>query len=550
MKAADIFVRALENEGVEYLFGLPGEENLRFLNSIKNSKQIKFILTRHEQSAGFMAATLGRLTGKPGVCLSTLGPGAMNLVTAAGYAKLGGMPMIMITGQKPIKIGKQGQFQIIDAVELMRGITKFTKSIVDGNNVSFLVREAFRVATEERPGPVHIELPEDIANEEVSNGDYIHTPSYVRRPIPDEKAVNKAVELIQKAKHPLLLIGSGANRKLTSKILTELINKFGFYFITTQMGKGVIDERNPCYLGCAALSQGDFLHCAIKKADLIINVGHDIIEKPPFFMEQDENKKVIHINYFTASVDRVYFPQIEIIGDIANSIWQIMEKIKAHFNWDFSYFKSLKEKLDQDLNKKADIDKFPMIPQFIVKEIRDVMPEDGIICLDNGLYKIWFARNYKAYFQNTVLLDNALATMGAGLPSAIAAKIICPEKKILAVCGDGGFMMNSQEIETALRLNLDITCLILRDDRYGMILWKQKAMELPHFGLDFGNPDFVKYARSYGAKGFRVENPKEFKPLLKKCLFSKGINIIDVPIDYISHDEIFPKNIEDNICSI
>jgi len=548
MKASDVFIKALENEGVEYIFGVPGEENLHLLESLRKSTQIKFILVRHEQAAGFMAATVGRLTGKPGVCLSTLGPGAMNLVTAAGYAKLGGMPMVLVTGQKPIKIGKQGQFQIIDVVQMMHGITKFSKTIIDGHNISFSIREAFRVASEERPGPVHLELPEDIAVEEVD--EVIYQPSYVRRPVAEEKAIEMAVKAIMQAKHPLILIGSGANRKRTSKILHEFMDKFGFYFITTQMGKGVVDEKSLHYLGCAALSDNDYLHCAIQKADLIINIGHDIIEKPPFFMEHDAHKKVIHINFFTASVDRVYFPQIEVIGDIANSIWQIKEKLKKNENWDFSYFSHLKDKLHNEIHKNDWDEIFPLIPQFIVRTVRDVMPDDGILCLDNGMYKIWFARNYPAYLPDTVLLDNALATMGAGLASAVAAKIISPDKKVVAVCGDGGFMMNSQELETAMRLNLDLTVLILRDDRYGMILWKQQAMGLPEFGLDYGNPDFVKYAQSYGAKGFRVQGSVELLPLLKDCINSKGLNLIDVPIDYTSSNNGLTNNFKKEGCNL
>ncbi len=548
MKASDLFVKALENEGVEYIFGIPGEENLHLMDSLRKSTKIRFILTRHEQAAGFMAATLGRLTGKPGVCLSTLGPGAMNLVTAAGYAKLGGMPMIMITGQKPIKIGKQGQFQIVDIVQMMHGITKFSKTIVDGHNISFSIREAFRVASEERPGPVHLELPEDIAVEEVD--EEIYQPGYARRPVAEEKAVSKAVKDIMRAKHPLLLIGSGANRKRTSNMLHEFIEKLGIFFITTQMGKGVVDERSPYYLGCAALSDNDYLHCAIQKADLIINVGHDIIEKPPFFMKHYENKKVIHINFFSASVDRVYFPQIEVIGDIANAIWQIKERLHKKEHWDFSHYKFLKDKLHREIHKNDWDATFPLMPQYIVRSVRDIMPDDGILCLDNGMYKIWFARNYPAYFPNTALLDNALATMGAGLPSAIAAKLIYPQKKVVAVCGDGGFMMNSQEIETAIRLNLDLTVLILRDDRYGMILWKQQGLGLPEFGLDYGNPDFVKYAESYGANGFRALSSGDFPPLLERCIHSKGLSIIDVPIDYRSPASALPKCLKKEDCNM
>ena len=540
MKASDLFIKALEEEGVEYIFGIPGEENLDFLNSLKDSKKIKLILTRHEQGAGFMASTLGRLTGKVGVCLSTLGPGATNFVTAAAYAQLGGMPMLMITGQKPIKSSKQGQFQIVDIVDMMKPLTKYTRQIVSGDTIPSRVREAFRLALEEKPGAVHLELPEDIADED-SDVPLIKSSS-VRRPVAEEKAILKAVELIQNAKSPLLLIGAGSNRKMTSKMLLEFVEKTGIPFFTTQMGKGVIDERHPLCLGCAALSSKDFVHRAIDKADLIINVGHDVVEKPPFFMTPG-GVKVLHINFFTASVDPVYFPQAEIVGDIANSIWQITQKIKNNPSWDFNYFKVVKKAVDDNLLEGTTDNRFPIYPQRMVKEIRDLLPEDGIIALDNGVYKIWFARNYRAYQSNTVLLDNALATMGAGLPSAIASKIVFPHKKVIAICGDGGFMMNSQEMETAVRLGIDLVVLILRDNAYGMIKWKQANMGFDNWGLDYGNPDFVKYAESYGAKGFRPTSVDDFKSILEKCINSKGVNLIDLSIDYSENDRILNKEL-------
>ncbi|MBD3822513.1 MAG: acetolactate synthase large subunit, partial [Thiotrichales bacterium] len=293
MKASDLFVKALEAEGVEYIFGIPGEENLDVLNSLKHSP-IQLIITRHEQAAGFMAATYGRLTGKAGVCLSTLGPGATNLVTAAAYANLGAMPMVMITGQKPIKSSKQGRFQIIDVVNLMEPITKYSCQITSGQVIPARVREAFHVAQTERPGATHLELPEDIAIEETDVQIIEHSTH--RRPIAENKAVEKAVEMIQKAKSPLILVGAGANRKTSGKMLRQFIDKTGIPFFTTQMGKGVIDERHHLYLGCAALSDNDFVHAAIRSTDLIINVGHDVVEKPPFFMKPD-GFKVIHINY-------------------------------------------------------------------------------------------------------------------------------------------------------------------------------------------------------------------------------------------------------------
>jgi acetolactate synthase I/II/III large subunit len=540
MKASDLFIKALEEEGVEYIFGIPGEENLDFLNSLKDSKKIKLILTRHEQGAGFMAATLGRLTGKVGVCLSTLGPGATNFVTAAAYAQLGGMPMLMITGQKPIKSSKQGQFQIVDIVDMMKPLTKYTRQIVSGDTIPSRVREAFRLALEEKPGAVHLELPEDIADEDTDVP--LIQKSTIRRAIAEEKAIQVAVNLIEKAKSPLLLIGAGANRKMTSKMLLEFVTKTGIPFFSTQMGKGVIDERNPLCLGCAALSSKDFVHRAIEKADLIINVGHDVVEKPPFFMKPD-GVQVLHINFFGASVDPVYFPQAEIVGDIANSIWQITQKIKPQSSWDFAYFKKVKGIIDENLAEGTTDNRFPIYPQRMVAEIRKLLPEDGIIALDNGVYKIWFARNYRAYQSNTVLLDNALATMGAGLPSAIGSKIVFPQKKVISICGDGGFMMNSQEMETAVRLGIDLVVIILRDNAYGMIKWKQANMGFANFGLDYGNPDFVKYAESYGAKGYRPNSVDDFTSTLESCLHAKGVHLIELAIDYSENDRILNKEI-------
>ncbi|MCH8840854.1 MAG: acetolactate synthase large subunit, partial [Planctomycetes bacterium] len=416
MKASDLFVQALENEKVQYLFGIPGEENLDLLDSLSRS-QIKLILTRHEQAAGFMAATYGRLTGKAGVCLSTLGPGATNLVTAAAYAQLGGMPMLMITGQKPIKSSKQGQFQIVDIVDTMRPLTKYTHQIVSGEIIPSRIREAFRLAEEERPGAAHLELPEDIAREQTSAAPL--EASYARRPSAEEKSIGAAIERIEAAKHPLLVIGAAANRRLTSRMLRQFVQQTEIPFVSTQMGKGVITEEDPHFLGNAALSDGDFVHRAIDHADLIINVGHDVIEKPPFFMHEG-GVQVIHVNFFSAQVDPVYFPQVEVIGDIANSIWQFNERLAKQASWDFSYFNKVREASDAHQREGADDARFPVYPQRIVADVRRVMPSDGIIALDNGVYKIWFARNYKARAPNTVLLDNAFASLGAGLPSAMA----------------------------------------------------------------------------------------------------------------------------------
>ncbi len=541
-KASDLFIACLEDEGVEYIFGVPGEENLDFLDSLSRSKQIKLILTRHEQGAGFMAATYGRHTGKTGVCLATLGPGATNLVTAAAYATLGGMPMMMITGQKPIKKSKQGRFQILDVVAMMGPITKYTHQMAASDNIPSRVREAFRLAEEEKPGAVHIELPEDIADEHTDALPIKRSVS--RRPSADPKAVRAAVQALENAKSPVLVIGAGANRTMTSRMLLQFIEKTGIPFLTTQLGKGVIDERHPKFLGCAALSAGDFVHRAVEASDCIVNIGHDVIEKPPFFMKPG-GAQVIHISSKTAEVDPVYFPGIEVIGDIANAIWQMKEDIVPSGSWNCGAMLDYrKAEVEHTVSLSSDT-RFPIFPPHAVQQVRDVMPDDGIICLDNGVYKIWFARGYAAHRPNTVLLDNALATMGAGLPSAMMSAMVYPDRKVMAICGDGGFMMNSQEMETAVRLGLNITVLILRDDSYGMIRWKQANMGFADWGLTYGNPDFVKYAESYGANGHRVESAAHLTELLKHCRDTPGVHLIDCPVDYSENDSILNHQIKE-----
>ena len=377
MKASDLMVRALEQEGVEYIFGIPGEENLDLLESLRHSN-IRLVVTRHEQGAGFMAATVGRLTGRTGVCLSTLGPGASNLVTPAAYAQLGAMPMLMITGQKPIKTSKQGHFQIVDVVEMMGPVSKFAHQIVHGGNIPSRVREAFRIAEQERPGAVHLELPEDIAAEEVPD-EFLFPVERIRRPAAESKAVALATDCIEKAKRPLLLIGAGANRTMTSKMLQRFVEKTGIVFFTTQMGKGVLDERSELCLGTAALSDNDYLHHAAADADLIINVGHDVVEKPPFFMQPSGGPEVIHVNYTPAQADPVYFPRYQVIGDVANAIWQIGERITKQAHWESACFLGAKQRHAPLLEARSDSDEFPIKPQRLVRDVRAAMPDDGII---------------------------------------------------------------------------------------------------------------------------------------------------------------------------
>lgn len=547
MKTSDLLIKALENEGVEYIFGIPGEENLDLLESLSNSN-IQLVLTRHEQGAGFMAAAYGRLTGKTGVCLATLGPGATNFITCASYALLGGMPILFITGQKPIKKSKQARFQIIDVISSMRPVTKFTKQIVDGNNVPSLIRECFRIAESEKPGPCHLELPEDIAAENVDRIPFDVVK--VDPPGASNDSIQSAAKMIEKAKLPLICIASGANRNKCHDAIANFVNKTGLYFFSTQMGKGSVDERHQKCLGTAALSDNDYIHCAIEKADLIINIGHDVSEKPPFFMQQNSDTKVIHLSYHQAQMDDVYFPHHEVIGCLNANLTSLAKAIEESSRWDFSFFEKTKKEIDEHLFNRSNQDSFPNTPQRIVSDIRSIVPDDGIISLDNGMYKIWFARNYPAYQSNTLLLDNALASMGAGLPAAIGAKLAYPERKVVAVCGDGGFMMNSQEMETAIRLSLDLVVIVINDQSYGMIKWKQASMNFKNFGLDFKNPDFVKYAESYGAKGTRIKASGELTEVVKNAFDEGGVHLIDLPIDYSENMKVFNEELKDKVCLV
>jgi acetolactate synthase I/II/III large subunit len=534
-KGSDLLVAALESEGVERIFGIPGEENLDVVESIRSSS-IELVLTRHEQAAAFMAATHGRLTGRPGVCISTLGPGALNFSTGAAYAHLGAMPMIMLTGQKAIMTARQARFQIVDVIASMKPLTKMTRQIVSAASIPAIVREAFRVATEERPGPVHLELPEDVAGEEVDPVPLI-PPHPVDIPVAHPAALDRAAEMILHAKNPLIMLGAAASRPRLAEHLSAFVQRTRLPFFTTQMGKGSVAGGSNLYMGTAALSEGDYVHRAVNRADLIVAVGHDTIEKPPFIMGEG-GPQVIHVGFMPANVEQVYAPQAEVIGDVGPSLALLADRLEGKLQPGQSDLLGLRAGILEHINDRATEDRFPVTPQRLVHDVRAVMPEDGIVCLDNGMYKIWFARNYRTRVANTLLLDNALATMGAGLPSAMMAKLLYPGRRVMAVCGDGGFMMNSQEMETAVRLGLDLVVLILDDSAYGMIRWKQAADGFPDYGLTFGNPDFVKYAESYGARGWRVTATDDLVPTLEQAFTAGGVHVVAVPIDYSENTRV------------
>ncbi len=534
-KGSDLLVAALENEGVDRIFGVPGEENLDFLESLRNSS-IELVLTRHEQAAAFMAATHGRLTGRPGVCLATLGPGALNFSTGAAYAHLGAWPMILITGQKAVMSAKQARFQIVDIVASMKPLTKMTRQIVSAAAIPATVRDAFRVAMEERPGPVHLELPEDIAGEEVDDVPVIPVHP-LERPIAHAAALDRAAEAILAAKRPLVMIGAACSRPWLTESLSTFVARTRLPFFNTQMGKGAVTGGSNLYMGTAALSEGDYVHEAVARADLIIAIGHDTVEKPPFLMKGKGGPKVIHVGFQSATVEQVYHPDIEVIGDIGATVDGLAERLEGKVSEDQGMV-DLRQKILSRLNDRAEEDRFPVTPQRLVHDVREAMPEDGIVCLDNGMYKIWFARNYRTHVANTLLLDNALATMGAGLPSAMMASMLYPDRRVLAVCGDGGFMMNSQEMETAVRLGLNLVVIILNDSAYGMIRWKQAVDGFEDFGMRFGNPDFVRYAEAYGAKGSRVTSVEALVPTIEAAFAGGGVHLLDVPIDYSENTRV------------
>ena len=541
MKASDLFIKILEQKWVDTIYGVPGEENLDLLDSIGHSS-IKLILTRNEQTAVFMAATYWRFTWKPGVALATLWPWATNMMTWVAYAQLGGLPLIVVTGQKPQNHSKQGAFQIIDVVGMMKPVTKCATSIVSGERIPYILENAFRIAEEEKPGAVHLELPEDIAAEEVPE-EYAIVDLWVkkiRRPVADYKAIPELIEELEKAKTPVILIGAGANRKRITTYLTKFIEKYNIPYFTSQMGKWVVEGRQENYLGTAALTSGDYIHDAIAESDLILSVGYDNAEKPTDILGI-HGKPVININFMKSNFDYVYSPYLDIIWDIGNIFWQLCEEKIDASHWDFSKIYEINSRNQERIKENISLeDDFSyMMPRRLAKELREVLADEDILTLDNWLYKVWLARNYPARKPNTILLDNALATMGAWYASAMEAKRLNPEVNVVCVTGDGGLVMNLWDLETIIRLKLDITIVILNNSSYWMIKWKQQGWGFEDYGLDFGNMDYIKLAESFGATGYKVEKKEDFKWILEKTLWETWLKIIDLDFDYPQDGKIF-----------
>jgi acetolactate synthase I/II/III large subunit len=538
---AQVLVRCLEAHGVQQIFGLPGEENLDLVEALRTSS-IELIVTRNEQTAVFMAATYGRLTWLPWVALATLWPWATNMMTWVAYAQLWAMPLIVLTGQKPLRFSKQAKFQIIDVCAMMKPITKLTRSIAEWAQIPSLVAQAFALAQEERPGVVHLELPEDIAALPV---DSVYASPIIgekiRRPIPDEKSMSLLMTTIVQANHPLIVVGAWANRKRISKYLTAWIQKNNIPFFTSQMGKGVVDERLPQYIWTAALTDHDTLHKAIRCADLIIAIWHDTIEKPTHNLFTTKTK-LIHINFSPADYDTLYAPSLQVIGDIGNTMRQLSQ---ADFSDAWRDHTPIYEAARQHL---ASIDHNPTTPtnstnstnstshsvepRWLIHHLRSILEPDDILALDNGLFKVWFARNYRCYRPNTLLLDNALATMGAWYASALTAKMLYPDRRVIAVVGDGWLVMNLGDLQTAVASWVALTILILNDHAYGMIKWKQHELGHHEFGMDLQNPDFVLLAQAFGAQGYRVETIETLQQTILQAEAQPWIKLIDIRFAY------------------
>src|SRR5499433_2950591 len=527
MKASDLIVQCLENEGVRYVFGLPGEEILDILDSLLGSA-ITFVPTRHEQGAAFMADAYGRLTGRAGVCLATLGPGATNLATGVGDANLDRAPLVAISGQAGRDRVHKESHQRVDIVAALRPLTKWNTHVETAAVIPEVIRKAFKLAVAEKPGACHIEVPEDVAGEMVE-GTPLSTER-ARRPSPDRPALQTAARLIESASFPLIFAGNGVIRGGASPELRELARSHGIPVVHTFMAKGSMPYDDDLCLLSAGLQARDYISCGFDKADLIIAVGYDPVEYAPKFWNPDRKKPIIHVDFTPAEVDSFYQPAVEMVADVREALELLNNLVTGQK--DPAPFLTLRRFILEQLEEGATDDSFPLTPQRILRDLRAHLGRDDILISDVGSHKLWIARTYPAYEPNTVLISNGFAAMGFALPAAISAKLVHPERKVVAVSGDGGFLMNCQELETARRLGLAIVNVIFRDGGYHLIQWKQRTHLGRESGVTFGNPDFVELARAFGAKGYRVESARACGPILAEALAHPGPSIVDVPVDY------------------
>jgi len=526
MKGSELIVASLENEGVEYIFGLPGEENMYVLDALLGSS-IRFVMTRHEQGAAFMANIYGRLTGKAGACLSTLGPGATNLITGIAEANMDRAPLVALTGQVGLDSMHKESHQYLDIVSLFRTITKWNTSLRIPDMIPETIRKAFKLAQTEKTGATHIEIPEDIAKLNANEA-----PLLVQFPHPGQASpeqIERAARVISEAVSPVVLAGNGAIRGRASESLTRFAEKLNIPVVTTFMGKGLISDNHPLSLGAIGLQAHDYVNFGLDQADVVIAVGYDLVEYSPRLWNPLRDKKIIHMDMSPAEVDAFYIVSVGIVGDISSSL----DNLAATGSPRQSHHSSkMHQLLLDEIEQYRDDTSVPLKPQKIISDLRSVLSEDDIVISDVGAHKIWLARMYPCYQPNTCIISNGFSSMGIAVPGAVAAKLIYPNRRIVAVTGDGGFLMNSQEMETAARVGTSFVVLILNDRTYGLIKWKQ----IDNFGraayVDFKNPDFVRYAESFGAKGYRIETASELVPTLKTALNENTIAVIDCPVDF------------------
>ena len=533
MKASDLFVRCLENEAVERIFGLPGEENADLMMSLKDSR-IDFVLCRHEQAAAFMADVYGRLTGKAGVCLGTLGPGATNLITGVADANMDRAPLVVITGQADTRRQHKESHQAMDVVGMFRPVTKWAQQIVHPDNIPEMVRKAFKLAEMEKPGACHLELPEDIAAQETEAAPL--TFRKLRRPAPDGKIMDQAMDLIRSAERPLILAGNGAIRKRAAKQLQIFSHRTGIPVINTFMAKGAIPRSDDHCLFTVGLQSHDYTSKALHDADLVITVGYDVVEYHPRLWNHGAPKKILHIDFLPAEVDDHYRVEVEVNADIANALWQLNERLAAESDsplFDASRHADVRRALLADFSEYQDDDTEGLIkPQKVLWDVREFLGPSDIVLSDVGAHKMWIGRYYQADEPNTCLISNGFCSMGFALPGAIAAKITHPDRKVLAICGDAGALMNIQDLETAKRLGVNIVVMVWVDHAYGLIEWKQQAQFGDHTDLTFGNPDWVMLAEAFGCKGIYVDSSSELLGALEEAFGAETPVILALPIDY------------------
>ena len=535
MKASDLFVRCLEEEGVRYIFGIPGEENADVMISLMESR-IEFVLCRHEQAAAFMADAYGRLTGQAGVCLGTLGPGATNLVTGVADANMDRAPLVCIIGQADTERLHKESHQNMNSVEMYRPITKWAQSVNHSDSIPEIARKAFKLAEAEKPGAVLIELPEDIAKTQSRMRPIRRLKT--RRPGADHKAVAQAVDIIAGAKQPIILAGNGAVRKRAAQQLMRLAGNTGVGVVTTFMGKGAIPRSDPHCLFTVGLQGKDHILGALCDADVIVSVGYDLVEYSPSFWNRDGAKKIVHIDFTPAEIDRDYPVTVDIASDIADALWQINEEIEKRFKArlplnDIGGRAGLRETILGDLEMEREDLSFPMKPQKVLYDTRQVMGPEDILLSDVGAHKMWVARYYQCDTPNTCLISNGFCSMGFAFPGSIGAKFAFPGRRVLSINGDAGFFMNAQDIETAVRHKLNVVAMIWMDGEYGLIKWKQQnTFDGKHSDLAFGNPDLESWAGSYGAWGRTLETADALVPTLEEAFRQKGPAIVGVPIDY------------------